>query len=908
MELESQATAKMINKTLRLWYDEAAPDSDEGWTTRSLPLGNGYMGVNVFGIATKERLQITENSLLDLPDTSLRGGLNNFAEVFLDFDHDNVTNYTRELSLNDALSTVTYTHSGVDYTREYFTSYPDKVLVIRLSASQAGALSFTLRPTIPYRTTHRFAEDDDRGKSGTVKALGDTITLNGLMHYYGIQFEGQFKVIPTGGSLHSSNDDDDDNGTVTVSNADSAVIIVAVGTNYRFDPQVNSAENRLDKLAGFAHPHAKVTQYIAAAAQKTYSALLATHRDDYRELFDRARIDLGGLEPTVTTDALIGQYRDGQTDRYLEELAFAYGRYLLISSSRTGALPPHLQGVWNVFQDPPWTSGYWHNINQQMNYWPAMNTNLAELFLSYVDYARVYLPRQKQYGTEYVTRYHPAQADPDGDNGWAFGTSSYPYTGSGWHAGTGVPTHSGFGTAAWTAQMFWDYYDFTRDQAALESDVYPMLHGASNFLSRMVETVDGKLLLSPSASPEHHRAGTDSYLITKGATFDQQMTYENHRNTLAAAHILGKPSDAVLAKIATQLPLLDPIKIGKSGQIKEFREEEYYGDLVAEPNHRHASHLLGHNPGQVINSTTPAWQDAVKVSLARRGTSTVGFTAAERMNQFARAGEPEQAYGELNWWLRTFVMDNLFSSSWKLVDEKLFTIDANFGATAGIAEMLLQSHDAAIAPLPAIPVEWSAGRYEGLTARGNFEVSAAWANGQASWLEVTSRSGGTAQVRYPNIGRAIVETAAGAHVAYTTQLNGDQISFPTTAGTTYVITAIPPHAKVAAPKNLTVVENLPASVRLSWPASPTATSYSVYRAVGDSPTYEPVATGISGTGVIDSGVVVAAAEQITYRVVAIGADGREGPGATTIRLHPMPADAGDEVAGSTRRTGSGLPQ
>ena len=332
--------------------------------------------------------------------------MNNFAEVYIDFDQKNTRNYKRELDLNEGVSYVSYTEAGVDYSREYFTSYPDKVMVIRLNASKAGALSFTLRPTIP------FLGD---GKTGSVSAIGDSVTLSGVMTYFGIQFEGQFKVIPQGGKMKASKN----KGTLTVSDADSAVILIAVGTNYQFDPQVFLTAEAADKLKGFPDPHAKVTGYLAAAAAKSYEQLLANHQADYTELFDRVSLDLGAKVPTIPTDELVDAYPDGASSRYLEELAFQFGRYMLICSSRAGTLPPHLQGIWNVYARPPWSSQYLHDTNVQMAYAPVFIANLPELFESYVGFFNAFVHRQRAYATEYIQKYNPSQLDKSGDNGWS---------------------------------------------------------------------------------------------------------------------------------------------------------------------------------------------------------------------------------------------------------------------------------------------------------------------------------------------------------------------------------------------------------------------------------------------------------------------------------------------------------
>jgi alpha-L-fucosidase 2 len=760
---------------LRLLYDHPAINNNDGWVSQSLPLGNGYMGVNLFGGVEQDRLQITENSLVDAPTEKI-GGLNNFAEVFLEFPHSAPGNYSRDLMLNSATAHVSYDDTGVNYQREYFASYPDKVFVIRLRSSRAGALEFTLRPTIPYLADFRHTKDDHRGKHGTVKADGDTITLAGTMDYYGIRFEGQFRVIPQGGTLTANSG----GGTISVRGATSAVILIAVGTNYPIgNPQVFSATDRLDKLKGFPDPHQKVSGILAAAATHSYEDLLARHEADYTKLYDRVDFSLDTPMPSLTTDKLIDAVRSGESSGYLDELAFQFGRYLLISSSRSGALPPNLQGVWNVYQDPPWTAGYWHNVNQQMNYWLAFNTNLPELFDPYIDFYRAYLPAHQALAKEYLAQYHPSGLAADGDNGWALGNSMRPFERS------GKTSHSGFGTGPWTTMLFWDDYDFTRDKKLLRDVVYPAMRGQANFLSRFVQDVDGKLLARPSSSPENANS-----LQTTGATFDQQMIYENYRDTIEAARVLGL-HDPLIPVLEAQLPRLDPILIGDSGQIKEYREETTYGS-IGEPHHRHMSQLLGLYPGQLINSTTPAWLAAAKVSLEGRGltSGTPGWAVAQRLATWARTGDGNQAYACYHTWQSNHAMYNLWNNHRDSTTTKLFQVDGNFGVTAGVGEMLLQSHEEVVAPLAALPKAWPKGSYRGLLARGAFEVSANWTNGHADRFEILSRAGGPLKLRYPAIARATVRTSSGKSVVFTRVDNAD-IRFDTRAGQTYVVTAIP---------------------------------------------------------------------------------------------------------------------
>jgi alpha-L-fucosidase 2 len=851
-------------KALRLQYDQPAPDSDLGWVNDSIPMGNGYMGVNVFGGTATDRIQITENSLYDWSDKNgglKRRGVNNFAEVYIDFDHTKPSNYTRELDLNKGVSTVNYEQDGVTYSREYLTSYPDKVMVVRLNASEAGKLSFTLRPTIP------FLGD---GKTGSVSAKGDTVTLSGVMTYYDIEFEGQFKVIPQGGKMKASKD------TVTVSDADSAVILIAVGTNYQLDPQVFLTSQPTKKLTGFPHPHDKVSGTIADAASKSYDDLLASHLADYTELYDRVSLDLGAADPTITTDKLVDAYPKGASSLYLEELAFQYGRYMLICSSRKGTLPPHLQGIWNVYSRPPWSSQYLHDTNVQMAYAPTFCANLPELFDSYADFFKVFVHRQREYATQYLKQYNPSQLDPNGDNGWSGPFFTTPYE------VPGKTTIAGFGTGGWISQMFWDYYDYTRDETLLAETVYPVMYEQANFVSRFVQEIDGSLLAKPSSSPEQYLEGKNKR-ETIGTTFDQQMFYENHHNTLMAAKILGR-TDERLELYEKQLPRLDPILVGKSGQIKEFRQEQFYCDAGSslDPHHRHTSMLLGAYPGQLINDSTPAWLDAVKTTLTlRTRTSNIGWARAERIAFWARVHDGDEAYLFYRDLLEGNYLHNLFNDH---RGGPLFQADANYGATAGVAELLLQSQDNVVAPLPALPSAWPDGSYRGLLARGNFEVSAQWSNGQANRLEVLSKVGGPLELRYPNVAKAVIKTADGKTVVFSAK-GTDQISIESSKGQTYVVTDIPAYTPVATPSDLKIAKDTKSEVKLTWTGS--AEAYNLYRAVGNAPDYELIASGIKGTSFVYEAADLQQIQQMTLKVTAVRADGRESKsGATTIRLLP----------------------
>jgi hypothetical protein len=851
------ATGTTLNsqKLLKLWYDEPAPDSDQGWEMWSIPIGNGYMGVNVFGLTETERLQITENSLVNTknPELGIKNGLTSFSETYIDFGHtySGVSNYSRDLVLNDSTSHVRYNYNGVTYQREYFASYPDKVAVIKLSASGNGNVNFTLRPTIPFLSAI---------KTGTVVANGDTITLSGHLGGYKIDFEGQYKVIPLGGTLVPNA-----NGTITVSGADSAVILISVGTNYQIDPQVfNWDADPLNstKLLGFDHPHAKVTQRIADASAKTYEQLLANHKADYKSLFDRVAIDLGQEMPSdKTTDQLLSDYKAGTLSRYLEEMYFQFGRYLLICSSRKGTLPPNLQGVWNRHQTAPWSGGYWHNINIQMNYWPVFNTNLSELFDTYVDFYETYLPVVSKSAAGFIQSSHPNNYSESG-NGWSIGTGISPYSAYA-PKGAGV---DGNGTGALMAKSFTEYYNFTQDSNVLNNISYPAVSGAASFMSRVMQPFDDKMLAVPSASPEQH-VGGKTY-VTKGTGWDQQLAYEMQKDALILAQAQNITSDPLIDRFRNQIDKLDPVVIGASGQVKEFREENYFGE-IAEPQHRHISQLVGLFPGTIIDSGTPAWMDAAKTTLTLRGDKSTGWAMAHRLNLWARTKDGNRAFTLYKTLLQKGTLNNLWDT------HPPFQIDGNFGGTAGVAEMLLQSHEGYIEPLAAMPVEWERGSYSGLLARGNFEVSAAWSQNQADKFIILSKSGRKCSVKYPNLSSAVVKTSGGAVVSFSAS-GTDLITFDTLQGETYSITGIPAHT-IVTPASLLSVEDYGKNTKMkaTWTASPDAASYTLYRAVESSATYTKIASNLKGTSFIYSLPAKDVGKQITYALSAVGQDGRE---------------------------------
>lgn len=717
-------------------------NKEYGWERYALPLGCGWFGAKIFGGVPVERIQITENSLVN-PGPE---GLNNFCEYFLEMDHQGkeYADYRRTLSLNEAVATVEYSVEGIRFRREMFTSYPDRVAVIRLTADHPGALNGRLFAQIPFCKDFGLIPGNGHGKEGTMTIDREKILLQGKMQYFQLSFEGQLRWELQGGEALVQD------GALAFRGATALTVYFTGATNYRMEPRVFLEEDPVKKLAPYPHPHEVVEETLRAAMSLGWEALRQRHLDDYQVLFDTAALDLGGtLEEGVSTEELLDENRHGDPSRYLEELYFQFGRYLLICSSRKGTLPCNLQGIWNVYDVSPWTAGYWHNINVQMNYWPVFSTNLAPLFESYADYHYAYLPSARVHAREALARLRPGEEFEDA--GWCIGTGGWPLS----IEGAGDPEgHSGPGTGGMTAKLFWDYYDFTRDPQVLKQ-VYPTLRGMSQYLLHCLREKDGAWLIDPSASPEQMDETVTlekpvngwrlhPYIRTIGCAFDQQMTYETFRDTLRAARALALPEDDFLMRLKEILPHLDPVLVGDSGQVKEYREEHQYGEF-GERNHRHLSQLIGLVPGSIINENTPGWLEAAKVSLTLRGDESTGWAMAHRLNAWARVLDGQHAYKILRLLLSAGTLPNLWDT------HPPFQIDGNLGGTAGIAEMLLQSHAGLVHLLPALPEEWQEGAFRGLCARGGFTLDARWEKGTLTELVIHSKVGGEVVVKGPGL-------------------------------------------------------------------------------------------------------------------------------------------------------------
>ena len=864
----------------------AHPNDD--WERWSIPIGNGYFGANLFGRTETERIQITDKTLANpyriVNNSSLpTDGLNNFSETYIDFGHVNsaVTDYSRELDLKTAISTVNYKYDGVEYSREYFTSYPDRALVIKLDASEAGALDFVLRPTVPYEQEYMTNPGDRGGKSGTVTSSVENgvgnIVLSGNLEYFGIDFVGLYRVY-TDGTLSATtcvNKNGETDGTITVSDASTAYIVVTLGTDYELtsDTFLASSANKPTHTTTLADAMAKVEGYMAAASEYSYDELKARHIADYTELFGRVTLDLDCRQSDfeLTTDELLAQYKNGSGSSYLEALYFQYGRYLLIASSRSGALPANLQGTWNRYNHAPWSSGYWHNINVQMNYWPAFSTNIAETFEAYVEYNQAYMAKAEQGANSIIKQYNNGAYGLDGGNGWSIATGGYVFDVSG---------SESIGNLGFTTQLFWEYYAYSGDEELLREKVYPVLVSAARFITKMVkEDADGNYIAINSDSPEQY-VDNVWYFTSKGTGYAQSFAYQNNYNLLLAAKDLGidvtdtsNEDYAILSTVLKQIDKYDPVRVGLSGQVKEFYEEDYYGDL-GEYTHRHISQLVGLYPGNVINGTTPAWLDAAKYTLTERGDKATGWGVAHRLNLWARVQDGERAYDLLEQLLKVNTATNL----WDL--HPPFQIDGNLGGTSGISEMLLQSHANYVEPLAAIPAAWANGSYTGLVARGNFEVSAAWTDGLATSFNILSKNGGELSLKYSGIENATVTDSEGKAIEYSVS-GTDIITFNTEAGETYYIWGFAAKSTPDAVEGLTLETEVLASSVLNWSKSEDAVAYNVYVAKNDASAYTLLTTTVDTTYTYERPAGENA--RLTFAVTALGLDGSESARALVYR-------------------------
>ena len=838
---------------LKLRYSRPAPDNADGWEKYSMPIGNSHMGGNVFGGVDYERIQITENSC---ENPGGLGGLNSFADIFVRFPHtfEETSNYERGLDIGRALAYVNYEVGGIRIERETFASYPDRAIVGRITASEE--VSYVIELQIPYLT-----EDEKRPKRGAVSSEGDTITMNGVMCVYNVRFNAKIKVYSDGKITA-------EDGKLKIDGAKDTYFVFCGATNYELRPEVFLEKDDKKKLRDF-DPSGKTESILEAACAHSYEELKERHVKDHSELFGRVNVNFGETDvPDKMTDELLEAYAKGEKSRYLEALYFQYGRYLLIACSRPGCLPATLQGVWNWHDSSPWGSGYWHNINVQMNYWPAFITNIGETFDAYRDFNEAFRPAAEEYARRFIKHTVPERyTDEPGECGWTIGTASYAYTIS------GPGGHSGPGTGGLTSKLFWEAYDFTGDKEVLMKTTYPALLSMAKHLTKVVRDYDGLYLSVFSASPEQIIANNWSnpvqYYQTIGCAFDQQMIWENGRDLLRCVDIIGEENLpekdlATIRELREQIDRYDPVQVGWSGQIKEYREEKFYSE-VGQYCHRHISQLVGLYPGTLIGSETPAWLDAAMVTLNNRSDDSTGWALAHRHNTWARTGDGNRAYKLYTNLLGTRTLPNLWDT------HPPFQIDGNFGGTSGVAEMLLQSHEKFIAPLACIPDDWTTGSFNGLRARGGFVFDVSWKDGCAEQMTVHSDCGNICRIKYQGI------SAAKADFEFTV-IDDNRIEFATEAGKSYTLTDIPAWQKKPVPEAIRINRRL----ELSWDFGEPV---NIWRASDSSPTYDLIAMNVADGHYTDRSCDFAKVETLTYKITRADTFDASSPGAYATLNH-----------------------
>ncbi len=758
---------------LKLWYDAPARQ----WTD-ALPLGNGRLGAMVFGTPAQERIQINEETIwgggphnnvnyaakdgLDQIRQALWEGRRSDAQALCDqyissksahgmpyqtagslmLDFNGITDFTdyyRELDIDRAVAMTRFKANGVEYTRECFVSFPDQVIVMRLTASAKGALTFNASYNLPYREDRiisRSAQVTGKQAVMTVSCKGDDHEgIEGK-----IRFTDKTLIVPEGGQMTA------DDNTIAVNGADAVTIYISIGTNFVNYQSVSGDENQIADR--WIEPLSK--------GKKKYDKMLADHIAAYQKQFHTVTLDLGTNDQAkLPTDQRVAQF--AQTfDPQLVELYFQFGRYLLICCSQPGGQAANLQGIWNESRQAPWDGKYTTNINVEMNYWPAFVCGIPQTFDPFLQLVK----DCAEHGKETAAMY--------GCRGWTLhhNTDIWRSTGAVDGAYNGMwPTG-----AAWFCQQIWDGYLFNQDRKYLE-EIYPIMKSACEFFIDFLvaEPVSGHnyLVIAPSYSPENAPhvqdvLGKGNITTVFGATMDNQMMADLFGNMIDAAQLMGEKDAQFIKTLKDVKSRLAPMKIGKWGQLQEWFED--WDD--PKDNHRHVSHLWGMYPGRQITADgTPDLFKAVRTSLEARGDESTGWSMGWKVCLWARLLDGNHAYkliqdqikpaGGRGFGGRGGTYNNLFDA------HPPFQIDGNFGCTAGIAEMLVQSHTGKVVLLPALPDVWKDGSVKGLCCRGGFVLEElTWKDGKPTTVKVRSTAGGKLDIAWNGKSQSI-DTKAG---------------------------------------------------------------------------------------------------------------------------------------------------